>query len=439
MNLEEKLRQLQVACKNERDASLERQLEHLCRPEKMPRQLPAQRFPKGIEEYVEGRIERRNGSEFFRAEQSLPFGRPYGNRRIGDLAASVLTPLELFLEGVSLPDLSRLVFLDTETTGLATDNGVCAFLIGLGMTEGSGFVVRQFFLRDYGEERAALEAMAEALETREGLVTFNGKVFDVPLLEARYAFVRLPSPLSRLVHLDLLHPARQVWKLRLESCHLTRLEREILGIARDGDVPGSEIPGIYFDYLLTGDARGLQAVFFHNALDIISLAALAAELAGLIRDARCSGPLLASCAGLDLFSLSRVFARARLSGPSVSTCQRAVAAGLPEGIQARALWHLAAQHKLCGEFEAAAGIWLDLIRQGAPCALAAHRELAIHYERRVRDAETALQFTDSALDLLKALSASAAENRMLSLHVENFTRRRLRLQKRLERKRTATA
>ena len=227
MNLEEKLRQLKNAAeKSKRDTDLERQLEHLRRVDSRPRQeaaarggmpLPAHRAPKGIEAYVEGRVEQNEWGEFFLARQALPFGRPYCKLRIGDLSGAELSPLNLFLGNSSLPAVSRLMFLDTETTGLAGGTGTCAFLIGIGAVEGSQFAVRQFFLRDYPEEKATLAALTKALENDDGLVTFNGKTFDIPLLETRYALARLKSPFGRLLHLDLLHPARRMWKLRLEK------------------------------------------------------------------------------------------------------------------------------------------------------------------------------------------------------------------------------
>jgi uncharacterized protein len=432
MNLEQKLQQLKTTGnKTARETALERQLEYLRRLDRIPKQAIVRHAPKGVEEYVQGRIERCGGGEFFLSEQVLPFGRPYGKMRIGDLAGTPLNPLEVFLKGVSVPDPSRLVFLDTETTGLAGGTGSCAFLIGIGACEGPDFKVQQFFLRDYTDEKGALLALAKALGNCEGLVTFNGKTFDVPLLETRYTLSRLRSPFSPLMHLDLLHPARRLWKLRLESCQLTHLEKHILGIAREGDVPGSEIPAIYFDYLRSGDARGLQPVFFHNALDIISLAALSVEMAGLIREAGCDGPLLNSCAGLDLFSLSRIFARAGASEVSVSVGRRAVAAGLPKSMEPRALWHLGAQHKIRGEFDAATEVWLELTQRDTHYALAAYRELAIHYEHRVGDAAAALAFTDSALRILQTQAEFNMASGTSSPDIENFTRRRARLQRRL--------
>jgi tetratricopeptide (TPR) repeat protein len=324
----------------------------------------------------------------------------------------------LFLEDARLPQLSELVYLDTETTGLVGGTGTCAFLIGLGAAEGSRFVVRQFFLRDYPEEKAMLAALAEVLEPYQGLVTFNGKTFDIPLLETRYALARMKSPFARLLHLDVLHPARRLWRLRLETCELTHLERELLEIRREGDVAGSEIPGLYFDYLRTGDARGLQPVFYHNALDIVTLAALAVELAGAVAEVGAGREV----PSLDLFSLSRIFDRVGAREKSVSTCQRALAAGLPSSIETRALWHLACQHKRQRQHEMAADIWMELSRREPEFAIRAYEELAIHYEHRRRDFHAALRFAESALDRLRKDSSPAAK-------LPRFTRRLERLRK----------
>ncbi len=396
MNLEEKLRRLKhITARQSHDPDLERSLDHLRRLERVPKKLPAQRMPHGIDEYVEGQSKQNSCGEFFLTRQRIPFGRPYGKLRIGDVATADLSPLNLFLENASLPGPSQLAYLDTETTGLAGGTGTVAFLIGLGTAEGSQFVVQQFFLRDYPEEKAALSALAEALEPCQGLVTFNGKTFDVPLLETRYALARMKSPFSRLLHLDALHPARRLWKLRLESCELIKLEREILGVRRQGDVEGSEIPGIYFDYLRTGEARGLQPVFYHNALDVITLAALTFELAKSVEDAAAER----AAPSLDLFSLSRIFERAGVRDKSVAACRRALAAGLPPAVETRALWHLASQHKRQRHYEPAVELWSELVRRRTDYALESLEELAIHYEHRRRDSESALEYVRIALEL----------------------------------------
>jgi len=443
MNLEEKLCQLRNAAnRTDRDRSLEQQLESLRRLE-LRRTTPsssstnitlgsnwdgASHAPYRVEDCIEGQIEQDELGQFFFARQSLPFGRPYGKFRIGDISLANLSPLNLFLGHATLPDPARLVFLDTETTGLAVDGGAYAFLIGIGLIEGTRFVVRQYFLRDYTDEKAALSSLAKALESYEGLITFNGRIFDIPLLEARYAACCLRSPFGRLVHLDILHPARQLWKLRLEKCRLTDLERHVLGIARDGDVPGSEIPGIYFDYLRTGDPRRLQPIFFHNALDIISLAALTVELSEVMKSAREGKCTLH---GLDLFSLSRIFERAGALELSASICDQALSAGLPEALEPRALWHLARQCKRLGRFDAAVEIWLNLARRDSSYVIDAHRELIIHYERRQRDLRRALEFIEAALALLRPDSLTSPARRIAASQMERLMRRRSRLQRRL--------
>ena len=424
MDLNEKLRQLKRETElRRRNEELERTLEFLRRLDQPTRKrLPAERVAKGIEEYVDGQVESNDQGEFFVASQALPFGRPYGKLRISDISGADLSALELFLGGTHLPEMSRLVCLDTETTGLAGGTGTCAWLIGLGAAHGVQFVVRQYFLRDYPEEKAILAALAEALEGYDGVITFNGKTFDIPLLETRYALARMKSPFPRLVHLDLLHPARRLWKLRLESCELQNLEKNVLGIYREGDVDGSEIPAIYFDYLRTGDPKGLAPVFYHNTLDIVTLAALSVELARAIANA--GEQMLDS--PLDLFSLSRIFDRAGAAERGVATCERALAAGLPTPVESHALQHLAAQYKRQRQHERAVALWLELSRRETRFALAALEELAIYYEHRQRDPQTALEFTDAALERLQGEPS-------LRAHLERFAHRKERLQKKVSR------
>ena len=166
-----------------------------------------------------------------------------------------------------------MIFLDTETTGLAGGTGTNAFLIGVGYFDAGVFTLRQYFMRSPAEERSMLEELRQLFSMFPVLVTFNGKSFDWPLLDTRFLMhgYRLNFDFT---HLDLLHPARRIWKHRLASCSLTSLEQEIYGIERNGDVPGYLIPQLYFDYLRDGDARRLRPVFAHNRADIITLACL---------------------------------------------------------------------------------------------------------------------------------------------------------------------
>jgi len=426
MNLDDKLRQLKKAAKP-RDPSRELEetlayLRRLGQPAGL-RPLPAQRAAKDIEEYVEGEIVKSAAGEYFLARQTLPFGRPYGKLRIGDISTADLTPLNLLFPAGAMPAPERLVFLDTETTGLAGGTGTCAFLIGIGTVEGKQFLIRQYFLRDYPEEKAVLEDLAKVLASSEGLVTYNGKTFDVPLLETRYALARLKSPFDGMLHFDALHPARRLWRLRLESCKLTDLENAVLGIAREGDVPGSEIPGIYFDYLRTGDARGLQPVFYHNALDIITLAAVTVELARAIGD----GGAATLALPVDLFSLSRIYETAGSRDQSVAACKQALSGGLPGEIEIQALRQLALQHKRLHRYELAVEIWLELARRSSPVALEALEELAIYYEHRQRDPKSAMEFTRSALEALHGQPALASQAARFAHRLERLEKKAARL------------
>ncbi len=171
------------------------------------------------------------------------------------------------------PDVRRMVFWDTETTGLGGP-GTYVFLVGLGYLEDDAFVVRQHFIRSPDEEAAMLRAVAETLPRWPTMTTFNGARFDLPLLRARMKAHGVTMDLQGLLHCDLLYAARRLWQRRLPNCQLQTLERHILDFKRQGDVPSREVPGLYHDYLDTGDLASLDAVFHHNVLDIISLAGL---------------------------------------------------------------------------------------------------------------------------------------------------------------------
>ena len=171
----------------------------------------------------------------------------------------------------------RVVFLDLETTGLAGGAGTYAFVVGLAWFDGAAFRTRQFFLSSYTAERALLKAVAEDAAAAAALVTYNGKSFDVPLMETRFVMHRMPTPFAALVHVDMVHPARRLWRTDDEEgvsggCRLTMLEAALCGHRREGDVPAFEIPSRYFHYVRTGDARPLAAVLEHNRLDLLALA-----------------------------------------------------------------------------------------------------------------------------------------------------------------------
>ena len=288
------------------------------------------------------------------------------------------------------------LFLDLETTGLAGGAGTYAFLVGCGWFDGGLFRLRQFFLADFGAERALLEAFGELAGNLACVVTYNGKTFDLPLLETRFSLQRMPTPFAEIAHVDMLHPARRMWRQEEVECRLTYLEQALCGHERESDVPGFEIPSRYFQYVRSGDARPLQAVLEHNRLDIVSLAMLTARAAQLLED----GPS-AAMAGREAFGLGRLYERAGLIDDALAAYRRASGAGAGT-IRVEALRATAIMLRRLRRYEEAAGTWRDLL--AAPeCSLAYAREaseaLAVHHEHRARDLEVARNFAAQSLSL----------------------------------------
>jgi uncharacterized protein YprB with RNaseH-like and TPR domain len=288
-------------------------------------------------------------------------------------------------------DLERALFLDTETTGLAGGSGTYAFLIGLGFVEDGAFVLRQLFMREYREEAAMLHAFLEIVSRFELLVSYNGKSFDVPLLETRFVLTRQRCAFEEKLHFDLLHPARSLWKARSESCRLTELEQLLLGIEREQDVPGHLIPDIYFRFVRTGDAAQLPYVFEHNGNDLLSLAALTVSASEMLDEGNIpDNPI-------DDFSLGRLFARVSNEERSMIHYERAVESGLEGAARRRSLRGLAELHKRRGEVDRARELWEELSREEGLESLVALHELAMHREHRERDFRTAIELCDEAL------------------------------------------
>ena len=223
----------------------------------------------------------------------------------------------------SLPcavDPERFLFLDTETTGLSRGAGTVAFLVGVGYIRGREMIVRQYLMRDYDEEIFVLRHVLEHFERIQALVTFNGRAFDLPLLQSRLIMQRIRADVCSLPHVDLLHTARRVWKLRLSSCRLSALEEHIYGEPRMDDLPGAEVPQRYFDYLKSHNFSLLEDILKHNAQDIVTLLRLLYTLADLHEN-----PMSAEFVQ-DIFSLGRVYEkRGRIQ--TARACYRAADAG----------------------------------------------------------------------------------------------------------------
>lgn len=349
---------------------------------------PASRRPVPIEELIQGeRVENERG-EFFLVEADLHLDFRHGGVSLSRFQA-VAPESPFILTGDSefySFDLAQAVFLDTETTGLAGGTGTAAFLVGVGYVKDDRFRLRQYFMRDYHEEAALLRGLAEDIRGFRHLVTFNGRIFDIPLLEARYRLNRDRFPLAEALHLDLLPPARRLWKERLESCRLQSLEAALLGVMRQGDVPGEDIPEIYFDYVRTRDGRALARVLDHNRIDVLSLAALSALACQWVEDGLADDPR-------DAYSLARVFERVALHDRSDAQYRR-VLASAASPVRNASLLRMAERARRSGELGQAVEWWREAAEHGDWLGL---RNLAIHHEHRSRDLEAALGLVEQAL------------------------------------------
>lgn len=184
-----------------------------------------------------------------------------------------------FAKHFATVERARLLAFDTETTGLAGGTGTRAFMIGAAdITPAGQLRVRQLLTTTLAAETAMLTTFAGWLDEATVLVSYNGRSYDSPLLKTRYRLARLPCPVTPCAHLDLLHPARRRWRGRWENCRLATIERRVLQVLREDDLPGSEAPRAWLDYLRGGDARDLRRVLQHNHTDVRSLMSLLAHL-----------------------------------------------------------------------------------------------------------------------------------------------------------------
>ena len=364
--------------------------------------LPASRPPKvdshTIDSVVAGSFRATPRGEAFVAEQT--FSEDYLHGKTSPYSIPSLSVISQWANDVRIAELpiNKFAFLDTETSGMAGGTGTYAFLVGAARYVDGKFALQQFFLRDPSEEPAMLEALIDFLAPCEALITFNGKAFDAPLLATRYSLHRIPVPFKNYAHLDLLPLARRLWRDRLPSRALKYLEEHVLGFTRASEeVPGYEIPWLYFDYLRTQDARPLGGVFYHNAMDVVAMAALLSHISELLADPY-NGRVEH---GLDFIALgklyedlnhwdeaARLFERGLELGPSTGSGQ-----GLTESDFGVAVKRLSILQKKRGDEDQALRLWEQAAGKGH---IYAHIELAKYYEHKKRDPQTSLQWAKSA-------------------------------------------
>lgn len=312
-------------------------------------------------------------------------------------------------------DVRKLLFLDTETTGLSGGAGTLAFEIGLGFIDARGMVIRQYVMRDYGEESAMLAEIASLLPRFDTLVTFNGKSFDIPLLESRIVMHRIRVHLTDWPHLDLLHACRRVYKLRLGRCSLSALEEAVLGESRTDDLPGAQVPQRYFDYLRTREFALLEDVLRHNRQDVESLASLTGYLCSAFREPE----QLAHAE--DAFCVGRTLLR----GGHTEEGRRCLRILGMSSMSSQAHMVLSASYKKSREWASSVETWTAMIARGEGGTWP-YVELAKYYEHTERDYARALRYAGAALSRalnLSPLGGDDAEIATLRKRVERLKRK----------------
>ncbi len=326
------------------------------------------------------------------------------------------------LEGSRLPAIEEILFLDTETSGLAGGTGTFAFMIGLGSFQSDGFEVTQLFMRDPSEEQALLAVLARLTTKYSTVVTYNGKSFDLPLLRSRHIQNRFPINSINWMHIDLLHLVRQVWKYSQKSRTLKDMEVNVLQYQRSQDeVPGWLVPQLYFEYLQTRNPQPLVGVFYHNAVDIVSLAALFCLASEILENPfRIKSEFTKNT---DAIALARIFEN--LSVPEIASVlySNGIKNGLPAELEISSLLRYAELCKRNQHIADALSLWTEAAQNGS---LEACVEIAKHYEHNERDYTRALEFTLLAQTNIPK-NAIYSTRRLMS----ELTSRLMRLQKKI--------
>jgi uncharacterized protein len=359
-----------------------------------------------LEQILGGHPLANSHGETYVVETHYPLEHRHG--QVGLLKNDTMRVLAAWAGDPRLADfpLHEFAFLDIETTGLSGGTGTYAFLIGAARFKAQEYLLEQFFMRDPLEEPAQLIALEEFLAPCRALVTFNGKSFDAPLINTRYLVHGWRSPLLDLGHIDLLHLARRLWRGRLPSRTLGNLEVQILGSERtEEDIPGWAIPQIYFDYVHTLDPAPLKSVFYHNAMDVVSLTALFNYMAGLLEN-----PFEAPIQhGVDLIAIARLYedigeidkavqlylnglAYEDLSNSSVNPEYRLSKETLLDAID-----RLALIYKRRTAYPEAISLWEKAAQYNH---VQAYVELAKYFEHQQRNYPAAFEWTSKAYELV---------------------------------------
>lgn len=320
-------------------------------------------------------------------------------------------------------DLSTALFIDLETTGLSGGTGVVPFLVGLGYYRDDKFWISQFFLGELAEEeRMILELLQFFSQMNfQSVVTYNGKGFDIPLLETRFILHRQPFLLSSLPHLDFLYSARSLWRHKHESCQLYHLSREVVQADRSEDIPSAEIPWRYFQYLRTGNFELMEPVLYHNQEDILSLLGVV-----VIGSLICSeGKQEELADAMDLYGVGKIMENIGEVEKSVQFYKRALGGRLSDEISLLAKRKVSHFLKKSSKWEEAIPLWEEIASAAevSSAQLYSLRELAMYFEHRMKRYEEAKRITEEGFVLSQGVS---------SYYEKDFAHRLERLRQKLQ-------
>jgi uncharacterized protein YprB with RNaseH-like and TPR domain len=370
---------------------------------------PISKNRSSLVDVLNGEWHKTSSGDCFVVSKSLPFDTKHGVVSLDQFQTPIILERLPGLEGISDIPINKYLFIDTETSSLSGGTGSYVFLIGAAKYTKSSIQFKQFFLEDPSIEPAQLAALEEFASSAKVIISYNGKAFDLPRLKTRFKLHGWPSPFDDILHIDLLHIARRLWKAHLPACNLGEIEHQILDISRSElDVPGYEIARLFFDYLQSGNPAPLKSVFYHNEVDVISLISLYIHILMCL-----SNPL--SQESDELISIGLYISHLRFDREAIAILEKALITDtISDTLRFKGMEHLAKLYKKNKEYQKALPLWRDISAEED--TLSPYIELAMFYEHIEKDFQEALHWTLSAIDLFSQQSESSQSDDLIQLN-----------------------
>jgi len=423
------------------DSELEERLRRICSSHKKPiREITHESFERNLERYLQAEEKRTPYGSCLVRHDYYPNGYRHGASDIHSFLSASPHTVSRLMNNISESEkkisddkqnsaflsipLEKYLFLDIETTGLSGGVGVCPFLIGTGYFKEGDFHVFQLFMRDYHEEQAVLYLLAEIIEDEglKGLITYNGKSYDTNILTTRSITSGIDLPISGMPNFDLLFPVRRIFKRRIGDCSLSSIEREVLGFYRVDDIPGYQVPEIYFDFIRRGFSELMRKVFIHNLYDILSMCAIAERLCALYSD-----PIEYHAEPEDLYQIANLYKKNGDIDDAMRV-YRHLSSFDDILLSYQANLALSFMLKRRGEYKRACEIWEKCIEEHPKYSVVPYIELAKYHEHCRKDYKKALLYTKSGMEI-----ASPYRNRRFDF--TEFEKRIKRLNSKISKKR----